>query len=510
MEVVMQNVSEQVEALRQAARVGGGGGPDAPVPPDGRVPFPVHALPAVLRQFVQDVAEALGVPPECVATPALATCATAIGNTCRICVQLSQTEPSVLWAVTLLEHDSWLAPAYHAAIAPLVARQDQYDAQYQEEEEFYTRAKQLKKSDPAKWKRYNAGYTDDPEKPAPAYLFTAKGTVDTLATLLARHPRGLALMQDDLSGFVAGLGACQRDGGEKEANFLEFYNAGTVKLNRINRRIFVPTAALSILGTCPPTVFRKAIGAMGSNRKPVVNRLAASFILASPEPKPQPRRASKPCETGPYHHLIGELLAMPLPLDPDGRTEPTLVPMLPEAQESFYTFVDEHDAQTAAIRNPALRAHYANLGAVAARLALIFYLCDNVSRQPGELPDGAGVQERHVLAGIALARWYGLEATRVYAEGQVAGDRNVKKLLELARSHGGHITVGEMSRAKFRWRNPTLAEADMHALARAGHGKVITTTPGSQGGRPSMQFVLAEPGEDRQTSESPENIEVCR
>ncbi len=189
MEVGMQNVSEQMEALQQAARVGGS---DFPVP-EGRVPFPLLALPEVLRQFVQDAAEALGVAPECVATPALATCATAIGNTYRICVQPSQTEPSVLWAVTLLERDSWEMPAYHVAVAPLVAQQEQYDEWYQEGAKAYAREKQMKKLDPAAWKRYCSGDSEELVKPEAQYAFTSKDTVDALVTLLANHPRGLAL-----------------------------------------------------------------------------------------------------------------------------------------------------------------------------------------------------------------------------------------------------------------------------------------------------------------------------
>lgn len=49
-------------------------GPQSKEPPYVRAAFPMVALPRVLREFVQTAAEAMGVPPECVATPALATC----------------------------------------------------------------------------------------------------------------------------------------------------------------------------------------------------------------------------------------------------------------------------------------------------------------------------------------------------------------------------------------------------------------------------------------------------
>jgi hypothetical protein len=502
MDVVKVSESELVEALRQAAMVGG---PHSTVPPDKRVPFPLLALPAVLRQFVQDTAEALGVAPECVATPAIATCATAIGNTYRIRVEPSGTEPSVMWAVTLLESDSSETPAYQAAVAPLVAEQESCETRYQNEKIRYAKEKQRMKTNLARWRR-----EEEPEKPKEDNVLTSQGTVEALTTLLANNPRGLAMTHVELSGFFARLRS------HDETTYLDFYNAGTVKRNRSNgKRIYVPAAALSIFGTCQPAVFSKAIGADASHRNLGENRLAARFILVSPESKPTPpqtRRESKPYKTGFYHDLINDLLAIRLPTDAHGRAEPTIVPMLPEAQECVKTFVTQHGPQSAAIGNPALRAHYVNLVAVAGRLALIFYLCDKVTQLAGQplIPGEGGVQEQHMLAGIALARWYGLEATRVYAGGPIAKDRDVEELLELARGHGGYVTLGDMSRVKFRWRDPSVAEAVMRRAARVGPGKVLTPAPGSQGGRPSVRFVLEENGDDQQTPEKPENTEACR
>jgi hypothetical protein len=185
--------------------------------------------------------------------------------------------------------------------------------------------------------------------------------------------------------------------------------------------------------------------------------------------------------------MIAELMSIPLPRDADGRIEPAIISMLPEATAWFADFVNEHGEQTAAISNAALRYHYAKLEAVAARLALIFYLCDGATQ---ELVGPPGVQEQHVLAGIAVARWFGREAYRVYEGYESAADREQRELLEEIRDHGGTISPREMRDIRRRWRDPLAAEIALKALARAGYGTLKYVEMLPQGGRPSLRFTL--------------------
>ena len=165
--------------------------------------------------------------------------------------------------------------------------------------------------------------------------------------------------------------------------------------------------------------------------------------------------------------------------------------MRPEALELFNTFFNEHGPQTAAIRNPTLRAHCENLQAIAARLALIFCLCDKVTRQPGDLSGEEDVQEQHVLAGIALARWYGSEAMRVYDGSGSHTERDTQELLDVIRKHGGSITPRAMGRRRVRWANPEVAEKALRDLERAGHGTCELQPPGPNGGRTKLVLQAA-------------------
>lgn len=256
-------------------------------------------------------------------------------------------------------------------------------------------------------------------------------------------------------------------------------------------------AALSIFGTCQPGVFVNAIGATGKGANQVENGLAARFILASPEPRPKRWREAKAFHGTDYYRMVAELLAIPLSGDADGRVEPLVIELLPEAKDRFAAFVNEHGLQTGAISNAPLRYHYAKLEAVAARLALIFYLCDGATQA---LTGPPGVQAKHILAGIALARWYGREALRVYDGYESAAEREKRELLEEIRDYGGVITLSEMTRMRKRWQDPLAAEMALKTLCRAGHGRLRWTQPGPQGGRPSLQFTLIDMAQITETN----------
>jgi hypothetical protein len=218
----------------------------------------------------------------------------------------------------------------------------------------------------------------------------------------------------------------------------------------------------------------------------VDNGLAARFLIASPGYKAKSWREPKAYNARPYYELVAKLLSVPLPRDRDGRADPATVVLSPEATERFKTFVNEHGKQTADISKAALRYHYAKLEAVAARLALIFYLCDAACDDL----EGAGVQARHILGGIALARWYGREAVRVYDGYESAAESEQRELIGQIQDHGGVISLREMRRIRRRWCDPLAAEMALQSLARGGFGELKVEPSGPQGGRPTLRFTL--------------------
>jgi hypothetical protein len=487
-------VPEVPEALLQAAAAHG---PGDTTPPHVRTPFPTLALPPVLRRFVEEKAEALGVPRECVATPALAACATAIGNTIRIRLNAEWTEPAVLWAVVLMESGSLKTPAYNAAMEPLVAAQKLYEQEFARAKDAYRQAKADYEVGNSLWNRQAEAppptpptTPEEPVEPTPKDLFASDSTVEALAILFQNNPRGLAFTRDELSGFFGSFGAYKGGRGADEAAYLEFYNAGISKINRASgKRLFAGSAALSIFGTCQPTVFLKVIGAHGKGSNQVENGLASRFILAAPARMRKRWRAPRPVKSSGYWKMADGLLGIDLPKNAQGMFEPAVIALLPEAEARFGAFVNEHGDHTFSIENPALRYHYSKLEAIAGRLALILYLCEWAS---GGAVRPQGVEDRHVLAGIALARWYGREAQRVYGGYESEEEREMRELVEKIRDRGGVVSPRDMRGMSRKYRDADAAETALKALESHGLGAFIWDNAGPQGGRPSKLFRLQE------------------
>ena len=82
-------------------------------------PFPVKVLPKAMADLVSEGAAALGCDPSQIALPMLAACSAAIGNSRRIMLKTSWSEPAVLWTVTVLPSGSLKSPAMDLAIEPI-------------------------------------------------------------------------------------------------------------------------------------------------------------------------------------------------------------------------------------------------------------------------------------------------------------------------------------------------------------------------------------------------------
>ena len=79
-------------------------------------PFPLAALPPVLREYADAAASAIGCDPALVALPALAVVAGCIGNSRVIQLRRKWSEPAVLWAITVARSGGVKSAGFAAAV----------------------------------------------------------------------------------------------------------------------------------------------------------------------------------------------------------------------------------------------------------------------------------------------------------------------------------------------------------------------------------------------------------
>jgi hypothetical protein len=323
-------------------------------------------------------------------------------------------------------------------------------------------------------------------------------TIAALSVLLLRNPRGLLMARDELAGWLCGFE--RRSGGRagsEVARWLEVFGGRPLVVDRktgVPPVVHVPRAAVSVTGGIQPAVLKRALV-----REYFENGLAARLLLAYP-----PRRVKKWTEAevdreveARLDEVFRRLYALEPELDERGEPCPQVLGLTDEAKAAWIGFYGEHAEEQVAMTGD-LAAAWSKLEGYAARLALVV---DLVRRASGEsaAADGNAVDAESVRAGVALVRWFGHEARRIYTLlGESEDDAKQRRLVELIERHGGAMTVRELQRSSSSFSTAEAVGEALDSLAARGLGAWVTLE--RQHGPPRREFRLLGPTDDPQNA----------
>src|SRR5262249_42093088 len=134
-------------------------------------------------------------------------------------------------------------PIINAALAEIEAIQGELQKEYKRQYAEYKKALS-DKNDPK---------PEEPEKPL--RYFSTDTTVEAIADILSRSPRGILIKRDELSGW---LGSMEKYGGTGGANsdrafWLQSHNGGSYTVDRIKRgETFIENLSVFIIGRIQP------------------------------------------------------------------------------------------------------------------------------------------------------------------------------------------------------------------------------------------------------------------
>jgi len=465
--------------------------------------FPTNLLPSPIREYIRAAARSIGCDESYVALPLLTALAAAIGNTRRILLKADWTEPSVLWTVIIGDSGTLKSPAIDFGVHFLVARQDVAFAAFEKARADYKRlsvAHDVKLKD---WQKRHAAKAEHdwsdliplaPEEPVCERLVCSDTTVEALARLLHHNPRGLLTYTDELSGWIAGFDAYKSTSGGDEAHWLAMHRAGSLTVDRKSGQQQVmhsPRAAVSVTGGIQPQVLEEVL-----NQRNFDTGLAARLLFASP-PK---RRRQWTDEVIPddvrerVAQVFDKLLALEFATGGSLNCSPIDLPLSPDGLKAYVRFFNEHAAEQHALQGD-VAAAWSKLEGYAARLSLIVHLVRQVAGD-NSLKSSDLIDATSINVGIALSRWFGHEATRVY---RLVGDEDEAdqahehaELLTAIRRRGGRLTARDLMQTRRRYRDSMEhAEAALQGLVTLGlgHWEVVETP-----GRDRREFVLQSDG----------------
>jgi hypothetical protein len=448
-------------------------------------PFPVEALPDPVRSFVVENARAIGCDDAYVALPLLASLAAAIGNTRRIELKRGWREPAVIWTAAVGDSGTLKSPAHEAGTRPLVSRQTEAFRRYREERDDFEREKLGFDVALAAWKASGAKKGEPPPKkpqePVPTRYVISDVTVEAVAQILERQPRGVLLSLDELSGWLGSFDRYAAARGGDVAHWLSMHRASPITVDRKTAKqlTHIPHAAVSVTGGVQPVALQRALGTVHFE-----NGLAARLLVAMP-----PRRIKKWTDSEitqaiepSFDNVFDRLLGLEFRDNGTGDPEPIVVTLSAQAKDAWVAFFNEHAAEYAELVGD-LSAAWAKLEGYAARFALILHLV-RWAANDRELIDPCTVDAESVKAGALLSGWFGGEARRVYAVlGESGAERDRRRLVEWIERRGGVVTARELQQGHRRFRTAEDAEVALRALEKRSwvFGRLFPRLTGAEG-----------------------------
>ncbi len=319
-----------------------------------------------------------------------------------------------IYAAVVAEPGTKKSPALDVAVRPLRQRQHRLYATYLHDKAAYQRALSQYEGALIGWKsrRRDAQAAQlarprAPQEPVLLQLFTTDATLEALAILLEQHPRGVAVIQDELAGWVRAMNQYKGGKGGDWHGWLSFWNGAPIIINRKTRQepIVLDNPFVSVAGCLPPDMLSALRDEQGRE-----DGFLHRMLFAFPDPMPVRWTDTSVSESTieEYRRVFERLWA----LDEVSPQVPRVVPLTSQGREAFIAFAIELYGELADPDFPEhLRGPFAKLEGYGARLALLLQLC----RLACEETLGEAVDAHSVLGAAALVHYFKSHARRVYA-----------------------------------------------------------------------------------------------
>jgi hypothetical protein len=200
-----------------------------PVPP-----FPLDVLPAPLQRVVKEVAQALPCPEDYVGVPLLVMAGAALGASRALAVKRGHVQQAILFAAVVGPPGSAKTPALNFVAEPVHEAEELVHAAWKEQMERYEADLDAYEAELKAWKKSRDG--DRPQKPARPSLqrrTVNDATAEALVPILQENPRGVALVRDELVGWVQAMNQYREGGrGADQQFWMSAWSGITVKVDR--------------------------------------------------------------------------------------------------------------------------------------------------------------------------------------------------------------------------------------------------------------------------------------
>lgn len=219
---------------------------------EGEAPFPLEVFPDDLRTFIYRCAEVNHFPADYLAVPCLTVAGGIIGRTIGLRLKQSWVEfPAIYSAVIGLPGTVKTLGIEKISARPVREITARLRAEQRDAKQAWLAAlaaSGLRRGSPAA----------DATRPAERIVEVVDITREALALALAANPRGILMIQDELSEWLAGMNQYKSGGGNDQQIFTKIWSFVSFIVDRVGRaeegRIYVPCPFLGISAGIQPDI----------------------------------------------------------------------------------------------------------------------------------------------------------------------------------------------------------------------------------------------------------------
>jgi hypothetical protein len=377
------------------------------------LPFPLNALPTTLKRYIEEVAAAVGCPPEFIALPMLAAAGAAIGNSYILVVKKGWEENTTIYVV-VSDPGSKKSPAASKAYIPAREKQADHKREYECAMEMYWAERAQWEADKKEAREAGEPVPNPPQEPTMRRTVVSDATIEALVVRLEENPRGVLCAHDELSGWVKSLDQYKQGGrGSERQQWLSMWGGEPIYVDRKGKKEphVVPRPLVCLSGSIQPSILPE----LGNNRE---DGLLDRFLLSYPDRMPSrwsdDEISDETAEA--WRKTYDALYDLEVDVNANGEPTPKQLEFTPEAREVFIGKTDSLHEEMEHPRFPTyLRGPWAKLEAYLARLSLIIALVRIVESEPRYSNVFWSVSGPDVRAAAQLIDYFKSHACRVYA-----------------------------------------------------------------------------------------------
>ena len=443
-------------------------------------PFPLDVLPVPARDLAEAAARSIGCPVDFPAAAILAAASGLIGRSATIFVKQGYFESASVYLALVGDSSDGKSPALDAAMGPIRTIADKLHDEH---------AASL-----AEWAK--APDAERGDRPKPRRIDTSNPTVEALAPILARNPRGLIVLPDEFTGLCLSMGQYKAGKGADKQFYLSAWSGSRVVVDRVKDQgdpTVVPKPYLTLAGGMTPGRLG-TLAANGGDEDGFMARLLFTY--------PEPVKGRTYSEEGileqvaaGWQALLDQLWARPM-RDLDGKPAPHVVKMNFQARALWASKCQAHlDEQEADDFPRSLKGTWGKLQSYAARFALIL-ACLRHAADPTLDPAATPTLDGLLIHDAwRLVSYFKSHARRIHAamagKADNGGDDVCALLGWIARNNLAEVSIRDIDRNFDRFKQDPAARTDAlewmiaRNLIRRPEPKDSTPKPGR---KPSPRF----------------------